>query len=63
MQLLLSFMQKPSSENEQSPNVWLTLQSEQQSETLVVLARLLAKAAATNVTQGSTQTRKEKRDD
>jgi hypothetical protein len=63
MQLLLSFAQNPSNQIEQGPNVWLTLQSEQQSETLAVLARLLAKAAATNVIQGSTATRKGKRND
>ena len=63
MQLLLSFAQNPSNQTEQGPNVWLTLPTEQQSETLAVLARLLAKAAATNVIQGPTATRKGKRND
>jgi hypothetical protein len=63
MQLLLSFAQNLSSETEQRPDVWLTLPNEQQSETLAVLARLLTKAAATHVTQDSTETRKEKRDE
>jgi hypothetical protein len=55
MRLLLSFERDLSSETE----VWLTLPSKQQSEMLAVLARRLAKAAATHVTQDSTETREE----
>ena len=49
MQLLLSFAQNPSNDSEPSPDVWTTLQREQRSETLAVLARLLAKTATQNV--------------
>ena len=61
MQMLLSFAQEPSNKPEPSPNVWPTLDPEQRSETLTILARLLAKAAA----QGARpiELRKEQHDD
>lgn len=46
MQLMLSFEQEPVSQAESSPDVWRTLDLEQQKETLAVLVRLLAKTAA-----------------
>jgi len=63
MQLMLSFAQEPSHETEPSPNVWLTLQNEQRHDTLAVLARLIAKAAAASAAIDSTQKRKDPHDD
>jgi hypothetical protein len=63
MQLMLSFAQEPSNQTEPSPNVWQTLRDEQRHETLAVLARLIAKAAAASVAANSNKTRKERRHD
>jgi hypothetical protein len=63
MQLLLGFAQQPSNQTEPVLNVWPTLQRQQQSETIGVLARLLAKAAAVDATASSTEQPKAKHDD
>ncbi|HEX7478357.1 MAG TPA: hypothetical protein VF331_11160 [Polyangiales bacterium] len=63
MQLLLGFAQEPSNQTEPDPNLWPNLQREQRSETIGVLARLLAKAAAIDATASSTEQRKEEHDD
>jgi hypothetical protein len=63
MQLMLSFAQEPSKETAPSPNVWLTLLDEQRHETLAVLARLIAKAAAPSTAADSNKKRKEPHDD
>ncbi len=63
MQLLLSFAQNPSNDTEPSPNVWTTLQREQRSETLAVLARLLAKTATQNVAPNPHEELEEPHDD
>lgn len=59
MQLPLSFAQEPSSQTESSPDVWKTLDAEQQNETLAVLVRLLAKTAAANARSDAAKKRKE----
>lgn len=60
MQLLLSLADEPSSEPEQPhPKVWPTLSIEQRKETIALLARVLARAAAADAaTRSSTKTRK-----
>jgi hypothetical protein len=63
MQLMLSFAQEPSNQTEPSPNVWLKLSNEQRHETLAVLARLIAKAAAASAAADSNKERKEPHDD
>ena len=63
MQLMLSFAQEPSDQTEPSPNVWRTLPGEQRHETLAVLARLIAKAAAPSAAVNPTTNRKEPHDD
>ena len=63
MQLLLSFVRKPSNESESISDVWPALPSEQRNETLGVLARLLAKTAAASASASSTEKREERRDD
>lgn len=63
MQLMLSFAREPSNETESSPNVWRTLQNAQRHEALAVLARLIAKAAATSAVAASNKKRKEPHDD
>ena len=59
MQLLLSFVHEPldpAKPNLSSgPEVWQTLDRSHRNETLSVLARLLAKAAAASVRVSSTQ--------
>jgi hypothetical protein len=63
MQMLLSFVQNPSNDGEPSPDVWATLQREQRSETLGVLARLLAKTAMQSVAPTSHVETEEQHDD
>ena len=63
MQLSLSFAQDRSSQFEPVPNVWSLLSGEQRSETIAVLARLLAKAAAPEPTVDPSPPHEEKRDD
>ena len=63
MQLMLSFVQEPSEQTEPSPNLWRTLQNEQRHETLAVLARLIAKAAAASAAVNPNKKRKEPHDD
>ena len=63
MQLMLRFAQEQSNQSEPSPNVWLKLSNEQRHETLAVLARLIAKAAAASVAADSNKKRKEPHDD
>lgn len=64
MQLLLSLSNEPTNESQPDPEVWLTLSREQQSQTVALLARLLAKAAAANTaTMASGETRKGARDE
>jgi hypothetical protein len=63
MQLSLSFAPEPTDEIEPCQNVWQTVDDEQQSKTIGVLARLLAKAALHNKTVRSPQQRKEDDDD
>lgn len=68
MQLLLRLANEPADEpsNETLPHakVWLTLSTEQRNETVGLLARLLAKAAApSDTTTSSANTRKGPRDE
>jgi hypothetical protein len=56
--LLLSLANKPADDSQPEPKVWLTLSREQQNETVVLLARLLAKAAAAKVASMSRDTRR-----
>jgi hypothetical protein len=67
MQILLSFVQEPSDPAEpspsSSPDVWQTLDAEQRSKTLSLLARLLAKAAAANTAANAARKRREGDDD
>ena len=63
MQLVLSFAQELSSQTEPSPKVWLKLSNEQRHETLVVLARLIARTAAASAVADSNKKRKEPHDD
>ena len=63
MQLALSFAQDPSTHIEPVPNVWPLLSSEQREETVAVLARLLAKAAAPDPTPDPNPPEEETRDD
>ena len=63
MQLLLSFAQEPSNQTESSPDVWQTLDVKQRNETLVVLARLLAKAATASARANAAKQRREKDDE
>lgn len=61
MQLPLSFAQEPVTEAE--PEIWTALPSEQRSEALTVLARLLAKAALIETTRNTNPRRDEESDD
>lgn len=63
MQLMLSFAQAASNHTEPSPDVWQTLHSDQRRDTLAVLGRLIAQAAATAARADSNRTRKEPRDE
>jgi hypothetical protein len=63
MQLMLSFAQEAANQTEPSPEVWQTLPSDQRRETLAVLGRLIAKAAAAAAMADAHRIRKEPRDD
>ena len=63
MQLLLNFAQQPPGDPEPSANVWSTLDAQQRNETLALLGRLIAKAAAASAQPVSRKKRKERRDD
>ena len=63
MQLSLSFAQDPSSQIERAPDVGPLLSSEQRSEAISVLAKLLAKAAAPDPTVDPNPPEEEMRND
>jgi len=63
MQLLLSFAQDPSFQTEPIPDVWPTLSSEQRSEAIAVLARVLAKTATLDPTVDPNPAQKDKNDE
>jgi hypothetical protein len=63
MQLLLGLAQEPSNQTESSANVWQTLDLERRSQTVAVLARLLAKTAAAGAGVDSAKKRREEDDD
>jgi hypothetical protein len=63
MQLLLTFDKDPSNESKPIPNVWLTLDAEQQAATRTLLAHLLAKAAAADVLADRTTNERSNPDD
>lgn len=61
MQLLLSFAQNHVPEAE--PEIWTALPSEQRSEAVTLLARLLAKAAVIEAAQNTNPKHDEESDD
>lgn len=68
MQLLLSFAQSPVAEaetgtTEAETEIWTALPSEQRSEAVTLLARLLAKAAVIETAQNSNPKHDEESDD